>query len=174
MKKIELGEATLFLSQEVLREHKARAKENKISLKRMLNAAMNTFFYNRIHNRLYSFFEHWQNKHPGVAILNAHGHRKKGVWYFEDDGEQKTVQSWVDSVDGKYGAIALLVCDESVLYNLPKTKKSLLFLPDGPVVYGIEHIVHGTQHHFSLIHPTYGEIDSYTVDSAIKELITTQ
>ncbi len=82
------------------------------------------------------------------------------------------VQSWVKKHDGKFGALVLLVCDEPVLYSLPVTKRSLLIYGDGILQVGLDVDVTGKGHHFTVKHPTYGEIDDYTVADATKTLLT--
>ena len=172
MRKIETNDGMLFISQQIFQEYQTNAKEIGIELKQVIEDSIEKLFLDRVTGGVTSFFKKWKKTKEGVAILDAHGHREKGTWFFHDGKQKRTVQSWINGVDGTYGTLVLLVCDESVIYNLPKTKSSILFLPDGIVRGGGKFKVFGLEHHFSLIHQTYGEIDDYTVEDAERKLLT--
>lgn len=173
MKKIVVGEATVFASAETLAEHRANAADIGTSLTNVLHSLVDRMFYDRLPSEVRTFFNAWHHRHPGIAVLDAHGTRDRGIWKYQDNGRLHDIRSWVASVDGEYGSVVLLVCDEPMLNNLPKTTKSILFTPDAVVSCGLEAKLGGMQHHFQIAHPTYGEIDAYVADHARKELLST-
>jgi hypothetical protein len=175
VKKIEFGEFTMFLSDQAHLEHRLRAMDDGVTTKHAIRSVVHSLFFRRIHEDVVPFFARWRAKHKGVAILNAHGSREKTIWHFSD-GCLKTVQSWLDEVDGKYGTVVLLVCDEPWLINPPTTRKSLLFYPDGIVssVPVLGDSDDGELHHYEAVHPTYGEINGYTVEHATEKLLATR
>jgi len=94
------------------------------------------------------------------AFLAAHGYTN-GKWGCFDGKKEYTVQSWIDRVDGRYSGLLLCVCNPG--NHTPKSKKSILVIPDRNVGPAEEAI-------FSLLDPRLGEVDSYTIDCKIKQL----
>lgn len=103
------------------------------------------------------------------AILITHGMMNGTKWAYENDkGRMKSVQSWVQSQDGKFACIACYLCNPNCA--TVKAKKSLLILPDRTVGGLEQNIDLGEQFHLNLIHPKEGEIDGYTLEYHIRKL----
>ena len=100
-----------------------------------------------------------------LGCLAAHGDDESGKWIYEDQGEEKLVQDWINEQDGKYSALLLCVCNPSG--QEIESKKSIVLAPNytfGTVVQMQE----GGQ--IDLYVPKKGYIDSYLFDEEIKEL----
>jgi hypothetical protein len=100
------------------------------------------------------------------AILNAHGNTDKKWIYFDGD-EVHSVQSWINSVDGKYSGLLLCVCNPGM--HTPKSRISPIVVPDHIVNFG--NIKRDGI--FSILEPDFlgmEEIDSYIIDYKVKEL----
>jgi hypothetical protein len=147
MQKIEIKDGMLFVSNDTHWEYEIKATEDfdlsngftKEAFGRHLNEyicfAVQHLFFDRINREDATFLEEWKCENSGLAILDAHGGRTAdGTWYFRDGKHQRTVQSWIDGLDGRYGTLALLVCNEfASLFDPPETRKSLLFVPEREV-----------------------------------------
>jgi hypothetical protein len=170
VKIFKIDEGDVFISDEVSKEYEVKMSEHEVfeSLEELIASNIDILFTNRVYSELTGFLEQWKMKYPGVAILNAHGIRINGIWYYTDKGKLKPVQSWINKFDGKYGTLVLLLCDDSEATS-PLSKHSLLICPDGLV--GGKMLLHECQYHFLFLHPTYGEICSYTADHATKTLL---
>lgn len=139
----------------------------------VLDDALDGFLYSRLDPEVKGFLEAYASNGP-IVILDAHGAYDNVSldWTFIDGGIPASVQGWVDSQDGIASTIILLVCDtREVLQNPPRTKESILIVGDGIVRSGTLSEIMGTQHTFQVLHPTYGEIDSYTIQDAKKTLL---
>jgi hypothetical protein len=98
------------------------------------------------------------------AMLSGHGYYNKD-WFYYDNINYFTVQSWIDKFDGKYSALLLCICNLG--NSTPKSEKSIIFLPD----YIVDFRTYPKRETiFSLIVPNLGEIDSYTIDYELKRL----
>ena len=98
------------------------------------------------------------------ALLCIHGASNNG-WFYIDGNKSYSMQSWIDWADGEYSALVLAVCNSGAY--TPKSKKSILFVPD-KIIYGGKGLEDSPV--FSLIVPGIGEIDSYTIDYELEEL----
>lgn len=172
MKQISLGDTTVFISSETLEEYQNSVNpEYGVDLEDAIQSTIWGLFHHRVDPEIMRFLKRYQKKYGDIAILDAHGHRSEdGVWLFFDQDEFRSVQSWVDEVDGKFGVLVLLVCDTNARYqNPPTTNKSILVVGDGIVHSGLGSAKY---HSFQYFHPTYGEITGYTVDDAVKSLLS--
>ena len=106
---------------------------------------------------------HGLNKY---GILLAHGDTN-GKWVYFDDEKEPAVQSWINKVDGKYSGLLLCVCNPGS--HTPKSKKSILLVPDSDLDFLGGALV-GRNAIFSILVPKLGEIDSYIIDDELKQL----
>lgn len=100
------------------------------------------------------------------ALLAAHGDDNRGRWVYYNKEKEYSVQSWINKVDGKYSGIFLCTCNPS--NHTPKSKKSILVVPDSDVDFTGIHTRRNTI--FSLLVPKIGEIDSYTIFYELEQL----
>ena len=164
---------TVFMSTEVVEDYEDRAAEvgDGATMQDAMAVGIFGLFHDRLEQEVMAFLTDYQAAHGGMAILDAHGHRdpESNEWLFEDDEHERTVQSWVDEMDGRFGVLVLLVCDDGAIGTRPPTTKfSILVVGDGLVRSGI-----GLEdyHNFQLLHPSYGEISDYTVADARAKLL---
>ena len=98
------------------------------------------------------------------GVLVAHGDSNEG-WIYFDKGKEMLVQSWIDSVDGKYSGLLLNACNPGS--HTPASKKSVLVVPDGDVDFSP---TAGKETIFDLIVLGIGEIDSNSMDYELRDL----
>jgi hypothetical protein len=105
-----------------------------------------------------------------IGILVAHGDYTYGSdgWTYSDGREDRTVQSWIDEHDGKYALLAIRCCNPAA--STPIAKKSLLLVPDSTFS---DFTVGQGYSHFSLIHPTEGDLE-YTIEYMLDQLRKTR
>lgn len=101
---------------------------------------------------------------PNIACLVAHGGTGTGRWVFTDGEQTRKVQSWIDRREKDYGLIILCCCNEGAI--TPKSRHALLFVPDSD--FSIAKVEVGVSH-FSLIHPTKGELE-HVIEYELAEL----
>ena len=99
------------------------------------------------------------------AILAAHGDSIISKWYYTDGIYVSQVQNWINQMDGKYGVLILYCCNPGsheiyskkspVLANNSTYSELRQDLGDGKV---------------ELYIPKIGYIDSYTMDSELKQM----
>jgi len=178
-----LDNITIFLSQQVIDDYKKIDPEIIQDLKDMgmtddeilqdrIETAIRSMFHERLDIGVLSLLESYQESRGGMAILNAHGHRDPHTneWFFADGDQEIPVQTWVNEMDGKFGVLVLLVCDDhAVEVYPPTTHTSIIAVGDGIVRSG--YLFGFDLHNFQVIHPTYGEIDGYTIDDARSVLL---
>ena len=105
----------------------------------------------------------------GLAALSAHGGYEAGQWVFHDGVTVATVQSWVNQHDGKYALLAPVVCNPGS--QLVRSGSSLLLVPDRNVApRWLAESSGEYEYHFSLLHPTHGEIDDYVIEHELRRL----
>lgn len=104
-----------------------------------------------------------------IGVLYAHGD-SDGEWLYVDADEETPVQKWVDSQDGRYGALLLAVCNpgcsSSPRTHTPKTRASLLLAAESDVHF------YDWKDAFclDLIKPGGEIIDSYTIGYELEHL----
>jgi hypothetical protein len=97
--------------------------------------------------------------------LAAHGDTEFNEWTYEDEGQEKLVQDWINDHDGDYSALLLCVCNQSGLEI--ESKKSLVLAPN--YIFGTRaQYFEGGQ--VDLYVPNKGYIDSYEFDEEINKL----
>ncbi len=102
------------------------------------------------------------------AVLDAHG-QSNGRWVYLDGDKEKSVQGWIDSVDGRYAGILLYCCNPG--HHTPIVKKSCLIVPDANVYSKRSSLMHRKDSSYNLIVPgREEEIDLYTIDYETKQL----
>ncbi|MBI4983599.1 hypothetical protein HZC32_03060 [Candidatus Woesearchaeota archaeon] len=99
------------------------------------------------------------------ALLAADGDTN-GKWVYFDGKKEYAVQSWINKVDGKYSGLLLCVCNPGS--HSPKSKKSILVVPDSDIDF--TGIYAGRDPIFSLLVPRIGELDIYTVGYEMEQL----
>jgi hypothetical protein len=161
MKKFELEQGDLFISKQRINERFIAGPDNH------LEERLDQFFADRPSFREYIDLYGRLNKLPRIALLEAHGYTN-GDWVFHDgpNGEiERRVQNWINKNDGKYSALLLCVCNPGSY--TPKSKKSILVVPDTTINFGTS-----TDHEiiFDLIVPGIGNVDSYTIDYRTEQL----
>lgn len=161
------------MSAEVVEDYEDMAAEvgDGADMQDAMESGIFSLFHDRLEPEVMAFLTDYQAAHGGMAILDAHGHRDpvRNDWLFEDDGHERTVQSWVDEMDGRFGVLVLLVCDDGAVGAMPPTtKRSILVVGDGLIRSGLRL---ADYHTFQLLHPSYGEISDYTVADARAKLL---
>ncbi len=99
------------------------------------------------------------------ASLAAHGDTS-GKWVYFDREKEYAVQSWINEVDGKYSGLLLCVCNPGS--HTPKSKKSILVVPDSNIDF--TGMYAGRDPIFSLLVPRIGELDSSTIGYELEQL----
>ena len=99
------------------------------------------------------------------AVLAAHGDNIISKWYYTNGIYASQVQNWINQMDGKYGVLILYCCNpgsheiyskkSAVLANNSTYSELRQDLGDGKV---------------ELYIPKLGYIDSYTIDSEVKQM----
>jgi hypothetical protein len=102
-----------------------------------------------------------------IVCLSAHGGDNEfGEWVFEQEGEEYSVQDWINEQDGKYAAILLNVCNESA--KTITSKESIVLAPN--YIWGDCVKLREGGKLLDLYLPKVGYIDSYVIDYEIGEL----
>lgn len=103
------------------------------------------------------------------VILIAHGDTKDNDWIYHDKDKEYLVQEWINSVDGKYSGLLFCVCNPGT--HTPKSKKSILMIPDSDVDFvGDGGVFTGRNVCFDLYVPEIGIINSYEIEHEIEKL----
>ena len=102
------------------------------------------------------------------ALLEAHGDTN-GDWVYYDGEKEYEVQRWINSVDGNYSALLICVCNPGT--HTPKSKKSVLMIPDSDIDFiAGGGAITGRNVCFDLYVPKKGLLDFYTIDYEIEQL----
>jgi hypothetical protein len=161
MKRFKLEQGDLYISQQRINERFFEGPDYH------LEGRLEHFFGERPSFREYIDLYGRFNKLPRIALLEAHGDAN-GDWVFYDgdNGEiERSVQNWINRKDGKYSALLLCVCNPES--HTPRSKKSILVVPDTTINLGInpDHEII-----FDLIVPDIGNVDSYTINYEMEQL----
>lgn len=166
MQTIKTPQADLHVSDDILREYHFELGDEQGVKDQLIWEFLN--FFDK--NLLDSFKQYLDlygkiNSLSVYAMLYAYGH-SNGKWVYLDEDKEKSVQRWINSVDGKYSRLVFKCCN--IGKHTPKSKKSILVLPDHVVVSRVRADYRNTC--FSLIVPKKGEITNYTIDYELNEL----
>jgi hypothetical protein len=179
MKKLELDEGDLYISEQVMGDGAISESEDYPGMleNSYLDSHLGTFFEHRPSFKEYIDLYGQLNNLPRIAMLKAHGGTKGNLYTKSEDwvfrhgprGEYKRpVQDWIDENDGKYSALLLAVCNMGS--HTPKSKKSILMIPDKEISFSGDISRVDREAVFDLIFPGIGEIDSYTIDYELERL----
>ncbi len=154
--------ADLFISEDEFKEEVLEKKQEEGDL---IEETIHQFFY---HRKEFQEYCELHAKSAGLkpyAILAAHGDTN-GEWVYFDGKKIKSIQKWIDSQDGRYGALLIYSCNPGV--HTPKSERSLLWVPNNDVKLGMSFSLR--DHSFDLIVPKKGIIDTNTIDYELREL----
>ncbi len=165
MQTIKTPQADIYISDDILEEYRIEPG-NEQAIKDQLEWEFSNFFKRSDIESFRQYIDLYGeiNNLSGYAMLYANGHSNK-EWLYTDGDKEKSVQKWINSVDGKYSGLVFKCCNTGK--HTPKSKKSILVLPDHVVV-GIGLADKDTC--FDLIAPGKGEITNYTIDHELNEL----
>ncbi len=159
MRKFELKQGDLYFGDHEIGE----SLEDTSDAQDFLDNKLNQFFGNRPEYREYIDLYGKIHGLDRYALLAAHADTN-GRWVYFDAEREYAVQSWINKVDGKYSGLLLCVCNPGS--HTPKSKKSILVVPDSDIDFrGV-----GRDPIFSLLVPKVGELDSYTIDYETEQL----
>ncbi len=167
MDKFELREGDLYLGDHEMHEILDDSSVFS-SRQRYMDTLLENFFRGREDYRRFIDLYGRVNGLERCALLEAHGNTN-GDWVYQDNGKTYRVQTWVNSVDGKYSALLLCVCNPGT--HTPKSKKSVLMIPDDIIEFiGSGGTTPERNVCFDLYVPKKGLLDSYTIGYEIKQL----
>ncbi len=106
-----------------------------------------------------------KNNLENIAILAAHGADKDGKWFYFVDEKEKSMQRWINSVDGKYKLIILYSCNPGG--NEVYTKKTPIIAPNETFSYKL---YNEGKVQVELIMPNTGYVDSYMIEEELKKI----
>jgi hypothetical protein len=102
-----------------------------------------------------------------LAIVHAHGGSNGGEWTLRDGDVEIPLQPWIDARDGDYACIAIVSCNVDMA--TPRSARTPLFVPDRSFTLSRGDGSHSDSS-FTLVCPFLGELDEYTVGSALEAL----
>lgn len=173
MRILKSDDMTIYTSPEIVGEYTAHLKEleEEENGNTKLNCLLSENILNMLGRHLGDKFLNYiyrfaaEKKLRTFGVLVAHGHADSGSWLYADGNQEFPVQDWLARHDGKYACLFCNVCNPGSCNA--KTQSSLLIIPD-ETLSGWRLCFDAC--HLSLIHPTRGEIDDYTIDYELKSL----
>lgn len=134
------------------------------------------FSRERNHDKFLEFIEIYRMRKKiskKIALLHAHGYYDK-TWCWSDGFSDLPIENFIKKNDGKYAVIILRVCNPTGVIIKP-AKKSLIMMADTD--FSTDSLSSGASVNGKLasgfnyiIHPQYGEINSYTIDYFLSEM----
>jgi len=160
MRKFELEQGDLYFGNHEIGE----SLEDIDDAQDFLDTKLDQFFGNRPEYREYIDLYGKIHGLDRYALLAAHADTN-GKWVYFDGEREYAVQSWINEVDGKYSGLLLCVCNPRS--HIPKSKKSILVVPDSDIDF---RPWSERDPIFSLLVPKVGELDSYTIGYETEQL----
>jgi len=162
MRKFELEQGYLYFGDHKIGEF----MKDTDDAQDFLDTKLNQFFGSRPEYREYIDLYGKIYGLDRYALLAAYGDTN-GKWVYFDEEREYAVQSWINKVDGKYSGLLLCVCNPGS--HTPKSKKSILVVPDSDIDF-TGGMYAGRDPIFSLLVPKVGELDSYIIGYEMEQL----
>lgn len=184
MRKIETDEFDLFLSDDIYDDTLRELEENDAAVTpeqligdftEQAETFLDAVFSEpdrRETNEFWRFIEAFHGTRRAcfekrIALVHAHGNGRP--WRYCDGDRERSVRKLVKELDGSYALILLEICNP---YGVSIRCRSSLLM-SAVDAFSIGDIISGRTSGFeSIMHPTIGMIDGYTVEYRLRQLQT--